>query len=91
MSKYQSGIDPIEQLRSAYNNKSKKKTKIKQKANELYFDKDVRLNIRTDTAWLSTSTNKQYNLGSLWLFMEFHTKTIPDKATYFQKVSEAKV
>ena len=91
MSTYQSGVDPIEQLRNAYNSKSKKKTKIKQKGNELYFDKDARLNIKSETAWLSTSTNKQYNLGSLWLFMEYHTKSISDKATYFQKVSEAKV
>lgn len=82
MSKYQGGVDPIEQLKNAYNNKLEKKVKIKLKGNDLFFDKEIRLNLKSETAWLSPSTSKQYNLGSLWLFMEYHTKAIQSKNAY---------
>ena len=79
MSKYQGRVDPIEQLRSAYLLNSGSKTKIKQKDHYLYFDQDIKLNLKTETAWVSTALNKQYNLGSLWLFMEYHIENIPTK------------
>jgi hypothetical protein len=31
----------------------------------------MKLPLTTSTAWLSPLTNKQYSLGSLWLYLEF--------------------
>ena len=47
MSKYQGGVDPIEQLKSAYSQKDGKKVKVKNKGNELFFDKEIKLNLKT--------------------------------------------
>lgn len=79
--------DPIELLRSAYSKKTEKKLNIKLKGSDLYFDKDVKYSIDTETAWLSTKTNKQFNLGSLWLYLELHTQKIPNKSEYFKQAS----
>ena len=58
-----------------------KKTKIKERY--LVFDKDIKVPLNMSTAWLSPFTKKQYNLGSLWLFLEFG-----HKQDYFLKLSE---
>lgn len=79
--------DPIDLLRSAYSKKTEKKLNIKLKGSDLYFDKDVKYSIDTETAWLSTKTNKQFNLGSLWLYLELHTQKIPNKSEYFKQAS----
>lgn len=83
--------DPLEQLRRAYNLKADKRAAIKQRGGELHFDKDIRLSLQTETAWQSTQTQKVYNLGSLWLFLEFHSGNIPSKAQYIQKSTELKL
>ena len=58
-------LDPLEGLRNYY--KIGKSAKLKDKY--LIFDKE-KLPLNTETAWVSTITGKQYNLGSLWLFLE---------------------
>lgn len=81
MSKYQGRVDPLEQLRSAY--VENKRVKLKDK--HLLFDKDIRLPLNQPTAWVSPLTKKQYSLGSLWLFMEYHLQHITD---YLSKIAE---
>ena len=81
MTKYQGRVDPLELLRSAYT--EDKKIKLKDKY--LIFDKDVKLPLTQQTAWVSPISNKQYTLGSLWLFLEFHLKKIND---YITKITE---
>lgn len=39
--------DPLELLRSCYNTKSQKKTQVKQKGDDLYFERDVKLPLQT--------------------------------------------
>ena len=39
--------DCLDLLRSAYNKKAEKKVTIKQKGNELLFDRDIKLNLDT--------------------------------------------
>ena len=80
MSKYQGRVDPLELLRSVYT--EDKKVRLKDKY--LFFDKDIKLPLSQPTAWVSTISQKQYSLGSLWLFMEYHLKKIDD---YFNKIS----
>jgi hypothetical protein len=58
---------------------------VKVKDKQLIFEKDVRLPLNQSTAWLSTLTKKQYTLGSLWLYLEFHLTHITD---YLNKISE---
>ena len=82
MSKYQK--DPLELLRNAYANK---KYKIKSKGNDLYFEKQAKLDVKTETAWMSPQTNKRYSLGSLWLCLEYHMKNITNSNQYMQKAS----
>lgn len=38
-------LDPLDLLRSAYNQNSEKKTTIKLKGTELYFDREVKLGV----------------------------------------------
>jgi len=81
MSKYQGRVDPLEMLRSAYTDGKRVKVRDKQ----LIFEKDIRMPLTQSTAWLSTLTKKQYTLGSLWLYLEFHLQHITD---YLNKISE---
>ena len=74
MSKYQGRVDPLELLRSVYT--LDKKVRLKDKS--LLFEKDIKLPLTQPTAWVSTISQKQYSLGSLWLFMEHHLKHIND-------------
>lgn len=83
--------DPLDLLRSVYNKNLQKKTTIKLKGTDLYFDREVKLPIMTETAWQSPQTGKQYNLGSLWLVMEVHSQKIPNKEQYFRQVSALKL
>lgn len=84
-------MDPLQLLRSAYNKKTEKQISIKLKGNDLYFDKDIRLNVDTETAWKSTKTDKQYNLGSLWLCLEHQLKKLLTTTDYYKKVSQLKL
>jgi hypothetical protein len=53
----------------------------------LDFDKDIKLLIKSPTAWLSPITNKQYSLGAIWLYLE-----CKDKSTeYLTKATELEV
>lgn len=64
--------DAIDLLRGVYNKNAEKKSTVRQKGNDLYFDRDVKLPLDTETAWQAKSSGKQYNLGSLWLALELH-------------------
>lgn len=81
-SKYVGRVDPIEILRNSIINSKK----IKQKGKYLEFDKDIKVLVKTPTAWLSPITNKQYTLGALWLFLE-----CKDKTEYLTKATELEV
>ena len=81
MSKYQGRVQPLQLLRNSYT--QEKKIKLKDKT--LVFQKDIRLPVSQLTAWLSPISNKQYTLGSIWLYLQSHLKRIPD---YLSKVSE---
>jgi hypothetical protein len=61
--------DPLELLKNFRINSKI----IKQKESYLYFDSE-KLDIKTETAWLSKKTLKRYDLGSLWLFLEHKSK-----------------
>jgi hypothetical protein len=50
--------------------------KIKLKDKTLVFEKDIRLPLSQLTAFVSPLTNKQYTIGSLWLFLEDHLKRV---------------
>lgn len=78
-SKFISRVDPIEILRNSIVNSKK----IKQKGKYLEFEKDIKLPLKTPTAWLSPITNKQYSIGAIWLFLE--TK---DQIEYLTKATE---
>lgn len=84
-------IDPLELLRNSFNEKVQRKIAIKQKGNDLIFDRQAKLSLDTETAWISTQNDKQFNLGSLWLYLDFFTRKNPDKIEYFKKVAELKV
>lgn len=47
MPKHPSRADPLEELRKAYNKKADRKVQVKQKGNDLYFDKEVRFGLKT--------------------------------------------
>lgn len=81
-SKYQGRVDSLEVLRQTYSDKRRAKLKD----NYLIFDKDLRLPLNSPTAWVSPITKKQYDLGSLWLYIEYHLKYIATE--YVMKVSE---
>jgi hypothetical protein len=81
MSKYQSRADPLELLRTAYS--EGKRVKLKDK--NLIFEKDVRIPLSQPTAWVSPLSKKQYTIGSLWLYLEFHMGNVTD---YLNKISE---
>lgn len=81
MSKYQNRADPLELLRAAYSESRRVKLKDKQ----LVFEKDVRVPLGQSTAWVSPVSKKQYSVGSLWLYLEFHTGHVAD---YLNKISE---
>ena len=66
MSKHQSRSDPLQLLRNTYANK---KYKVKLKGKDLVFEKEAKLNLKTQTPWMSPHTQKRYNLGSIWLFL----------------------
>ena len=80
-SKYQGRVDALELLKLTYS--ANKRAKLKEQM--LVLDKDVRLPLNHPTAWVSPITKKQYDLGSLWLYLEYHQKYITD---YVIKVSE---
>ena len=81
MSKYQGRVDPLDLLRGVYTEDKK----VRQKDKNLIFEKDIKLPLTLPTAWVSTISQKQYSLGSLWLFMEHHLKKIND---YLIKITE---
>lgn len=81
MSKYQGRVDPLELLRAVYT--ENKKARLKDKY--LVFEKDIRLPLSQATAWVSPISKKQYTLGSLWLYLEYHLKHITD---YITKITE---
>ncbi len=81
-SKYMGRVDPIEILRNSIVNSKK----IKQKGKYLEFDKDIKLLLKTPTAWLSPITKKQYSLGAIWLLLE-----CKDKSEYLMKTTELDV
>jgi hypothetical protein len=81
MSKYQSRLDPLELLRTTYAEGKRAKLKDKQ----LIFEKDVRVPLSQLTAWVSPLSKKQYTIGSLWLYLEFHIGSVTD---YLNKISE---
>lgn len=83
--------DPLDLLRAAYNKSSQKKVIIKQKGNQLYFDRDIKLSLDTETAWESPKTKKQYNLGSLWLALQHHYSQKITKSEYFIQASALKL
>ena len=56
--------------------------KPKQKEKYIYFDKDLKVPLKTPTAWQSPLTNKQYNIGSIWCYLEYK-----DKPDYMIKVA----
>ena len=64
-SKYVGRVDPIELLRNSVINSKK----IKQRGKYLEFDKDIRFPLKTQTAWLSPDTHKQYTIGAIWVFL----------------------
>ena len=47
MAKHPNRADPLEELRKAYNKKTDRKVQVRQKGNDLYFDKDVRFSLKT--------------------------------------------
>ena len=59
--------------------------RVKLKDKYLLFEKDIRMPLNMPTAWVSNLTKKQYTLGSLWLFMEYHVKNVTD---YINKISD---
>ena len=81
MSKYQGRVDPIELLRAVYT--EDKKVRLKDK--HLIFEKEIKFSLAQPTAWISPLSNKQYSLGSLWLYLEYHQKRITD---YITKITE---
>lgn len=80
MSKYQGRVDPLELLRSVYT--ENKKVRLKDK--HLIFEKDIKLPLSQPTAWVSPISKKQYSLGSIWLYLEYHQKNITD---YVNKIT----
>jgi len=72
MSKKVSSVDPISLLRE-YISSNKL---IKYADDHLYFGSS-KLPLNTPTAWNPKDTNKLYNLGDLWLFLDSHLN--PDK------------
>jgi len=72
MSKKVSSVDPISLLRE-YISSNKL---IKYADEHLYFGSS-KLPLNTPTAWNPKDTNKLYNLGDLWLFLDSHLN--PDK------------
>lgn len=81
MSKYDSRIDPLELLRGVYVDSKR----LKHKEQYLIFEKDVKLPLTQPTAWVATDSKKQYNLGSLWLYLQYTTGSI---FKYLERVTE---
>lgn len=69
MSKYQMRYDPLELLR----NHCTQKKKIRVRDGLICFDQ-IKFKLHTETPWLATDTRNQYDLGSLWLFMDAQQK-----------------
>jgi hypothetical protein len=82
MSKYQGRVDSLELLRSFITQKKK----IKHKDGYLFFD-SLKLKANTETPWLSPLTNKQYDLGSLWLLLDCDINKL-NSAAYIEKSSQ---
>ena len=59
---------------------------VKQKDAFLYFDSD-KVALKAETAWFSKKTQKRYDLGSLWLFLD-HKKNNTRYINYLSKVNE---
>jgi hypothetical protein len=81
MSRHEGRVDHLELLRTAYSTGKY----VKRKDEQLVLDRDVRVSIRQPTAWVATQTNKTYNLGSLWLYLESATHRL---STYLDTLTE---
>jgi hypothetical protein len=52
----------------------------------LYFD-NSRFTLKTETGWSSKKSQKKYDLGSLWLYLE-HKKNGTSYGSYLSQVNE---
>lgn len=66
--------NPIHQLRACFNPNHEVCLKVYQQNKYLYFSDGIKLPLNTPTSWFSSTTSKNYDLGSLWLFLQYKRK-----------------
>ena len=83
-------VDPLEQLKASYSQDDFSQLKVCQQGQSLIFSDGIKFPMKTVTAWFSPVTKKQYNLGSLWLLLEYNRKK-QSKSEYFDRISKEKM
>lgn len=80
-----SRVDPLSLLREYFSQNKK----IKSEGKNLIFGK-VSLAMDTPTAYKPQNQDKRYNLGDLWLFLNYHVGESAQKKEYYSAISQYK-